>query len=76
MTVQVRYFASIRELVGRSEQEVKSGQGRTAREIWNKTTGLPLPANILVAINQEYAKLDAPVNDGDEIAFFPPVTGG
>ena len=31
---------------------------------------------VRVAINQEFAKLDAPVAAGDEVAFFPPVTGG
>lgn len=31
---------------------------------------------IKVAINQEFASADAPVKEGDEIAFFPPVTGG
>jgi molybdopterin synthase sulfur carrier subunit len=33
-------------------------------------------AMVRVAVNQEYAGPDAPVNDSDEIAFFPPVTGG
>jgi molybdopterin synthase sulfur carrier subunit len=31
---------------------------------------------VLVAVNQEMCDLDAPVSDGDEVAFFPPVTGG
>jgi molybdopterin synthase sulfur carrier subunit len=31
---------------------------------------------VRVAVNQEYVQLDAPVKTGDEIAFFPPVTGG
>jgi molybdopterin converting factor subunit 1 len=31
---------------------------------------------VRVAVNQEHAGFDAPVSDGDEIAFFPPVTGG
>ena len=36
----------------------------------------PFPANTLVAINQEYASPASAVRAGDEVAFFPPVTGG
>jgi molybdopterin synthase sulfur carrier subunit len=32
--------------------------------------------NLRYAVNQEMARLDTPVADGDEVAFFPPVTGG
>jgi len=38
--------------------------------------GGPPPANLLMAVNQEYVSLDTPVKAGDEVAFFPPVTGG
>jgi molybdopterin synthase sulfur carrier subunit len=31
---------------------------------------------VLAAVNQEMCDMDAPVSDGDEVAFFPPVTGG
>lgn len=40
---------------------------------WRDTLG---GARVLVAINQEVADFDAPVKEGDEVAFFPPVTGG
>jgi len=35
-----------------------------------------LPANILIAVNMEYKDASAVVHGGDEVAFFPPVTGG
>jgi len=76
MTIRVRFFASIREAVGQSDVSVTPEGGLTARQIWAKSTGLPVPANLLVAINQEYAALDTVVRDGDEVAYFPPVTGG
>ncbi len=37
---------------------------------------MPIPGNALVAINREYSDFDAVVKEGDEVAFFPPVTGG
>jgi len=47
-------------------------------ELWVKVAGTQksLPDNALTAINMEYVKPDATVKDGDEVAFFPPVTGG
>jgi molybdopterin synthase sulfur carrier subunit len=45
--------------------------------VWKAVSGgLPLPDRILCAVNMDYATLDATVRDGDEVAFFPPVTGG
>jgi len=76
VTIQVRFFASIREIVGRAEATLHAEKSRSARQVWSESTGVALPRNALVAINQEYAALDAPVQDGDEVAFFPPVTGG
>lgn len=32
--------------------------------------------NVLVAVNQTYATINTEIQDGDEIAYFPPVTGG
>jgi len=75
-SINVRYFASIREKLGRSEDQVEAVAGETARNLWKRVSGLPFPANTLVAINQEYASSDTPVQAGDEVAFFPPVTGG
>ena len=75
MSIQVKFFASLREKVGINETKVDKAS--TADEVWNITTNnAERPANILIAINLEYAKFDTPINDGDEVAFFPPVTGG
>lgn len=76
MTIQVRFFASIREKVGRSEIQVEAASISCAAELWQRVTGGPLPPNTLIAINQEYAQPHQAVRDGDEVAFFPPVTGG
>ncbi len=75
--IQVLFFASLREEVGCSERQISLPQPATIQHVWE--TAVPdqlIPAHILVARNQEYSKLDQVVTSGDEIAFFPPVTGG
>ena len=82
--VQLRYFASLREALGTGDEQLElpgdindlNGltcwlQGRS--DTWTQA----LADNRLhVAINQHIVTTNAPVRDGDEIAWFPPVTGG
>lgn len=74
--INIRYFASIRERLGRSGECLEISGSETVSAVWQRVSGDSLPGNILVAINQEYAQADAVVRAGDEVAFFPPVTGG
>jgi len=77
MSIKVCYFASLKEGLGRDGDVVDYVLGLTPREIWDGLNkGRPLPANVLVAVNMDYAGLDSVLEDGDELAFFPPVTGG
>ena len=77
MTIKVRFFASMRESMGCREIEVDASRAGTAGEAWHLATGgKPIPDQVLVAVNLEYTHLGAPVRAGDEVAFFPPVTGG
>ena len=77
MSIHVNYFASMRERMGRAEDSVPAEHARTVAEVWARAAGgKPLPANTLIAVNLEYAGPDHVVGDGDEVAFFPPVTGG
>lgn len=77
MSIKVRYFASLKEYVGRSEDEHALSAPVSARAIWQQLNpSLPMPDSVLAAINMDYVNLDAEVSDGDELAFFPPVTGG
>jgi sulfur-carrier protein len=77
MPITVKFFASLRERVGRGEATLEPRAALTAREVWTRAAGAQaMPSNTLVAINMEYAGVDQPVKDGDEVAFFPPVTGG
>lgn len=77
MAITVKFFASLRENLKRDTISVASNEAKTAAEAWNiATEGHELPANTLIAINMEYADAEQPIRDGDEVAFFPPVTGG
>ena len=83
--MKLLYFAWLKTKTGLAEEEVSPPPEVTtvaALLAWLKTRG-PGHAEALadlnalrVAVNQEYAKPDDPVRPGDEIALFPPVTGG
>ena len=76
MSIQVKFFASLREKLGMESTSIDARTGITIRQIWDQVTSEDYPVNTLCAINMDYAKPDDMVNDGDEVAFFPPVTGG
>ena len=77
MSIHIIYFASLRDSLGKSQDQVEFQPGLTVHALWQQLNGSqPNSGQILVAINQEYADFDSLVKDQDEVAFFPPVTGG
>jgi len=74
--ITVRFFASIRESMGRSEALIDAAGIVCVADVWRRVSDDARPPRLLAAVNQEYAGLDQAVGDGDEVAFFPPVTGG
>lgn len=77
MTIKVRFFASLAETVGTRETECAHGPGMTVATVWQAVTGEPhLPEGILCAVNHSYCDLEQELADADEVAYFPPVTGG
>ncbi|MFQ5642463.1 MAG: molybdopterin converting factor subunit 1 [Thiogranum sp.] len=77
MRVQVRFFAALRERAGTPALEVSVPEGATVAQVWSAAVPREQPAdNVLAARNMQYVGFDSPVEEGDEIAFFPPVTGG
>lgn len=77
MSITVKFFASLRETIDKANVSLNADDVSTVADVWNAATDNHEPiGNMLVAINMDYASLDDTVKDGDEVAFFPPVTGG
>jgi molybdopterin synthase sulfur carrier subunit len=83
MKVQVRYFASLREALGAGESvEVEAGatlaalRDRLAATSPRHAQALARGRAVRCALNQRLADESAPLVNGAEVAFFPPVTGG
>ncbi len=78
----VLYFAALRELAGRSEELVElplsaTTVGAAAAHLASRVPGLAeRMAHVRVARNEAFASDGDPVQDGDVIAFIPPVAGG
>lgn len=77
MQINVKFFASLREQIGKTDDVIETPNSLSVTEVWQRSTGQSaMPDNTLCAINMEYVDRDALANAGDEVAFFPPVTGG
>ncbi len=81
MRVTVRLFARLREIVGAPEVSRDVPDGATLGVVWDRLAAeypalAPYRASISGAVNADYARMQAPVHDGDEVAFLPPVSGG
>ena len=77
MKIEVRFFASLRERVGKEQLSLDLPAPATVADAWAAATGgMERPPNTLAAVNMDYVDFDAAVKEGDEVAFFPPVTGG
>ncbi|HBE4953319.1 TPA: molybdopterin synthase sulfur carrier subunit [Escherichia coli] len=82
--IKVLFFAQVRELVGTDATEVAADfptvealrQHMSAQsDRWALALALE-DGKLLAAVNQTLVSFDHPLTDGDEVAFFPPVTGG
>lgn len=77
----VRLFARLRDLAGSGELVREVSGPATARAVWQNLVG-EFPAlaayedSMSVAVNADYARIEAELADGDEVAFLPPVSGG
>jgi molybdopterin synthase sulfur carrier subunit len=82
--IQLRYFARLRESLGIGDEQIELPDGvhdlpgltcwlQARDDNWAAALA---DSRLHVAINQEIVKPDAALSDGDEVAWFPPVTGG
>ncbi|OQX11163.1 MAG: molybdopterin converting factor subunit 1 [Thiothrix lacustris] len=77
MPIKVLFFASLRERIGQSQRLLATDTPLTLQEVWQRSSGeAQLPDNVLMSVNQTYVDANRVVQPGDEVAFFPPVTGG
>jgi molybdopterin synthase sulfur carrier subunit len=82
--IDVQYFASVRERLGIDSEQVEVAGMTTVAALLDllaarhgeKGQRVLKDARVLAAVNQVVAESQAPVRSGDEVAFFPPVTGG
>ena len=81
MHVTIRLFARLREMAGAGELAREVAEGATASDAWSLLVR-EFPAmdgysrNVACAMNEEYARMSSRLQDGDEVAFLPPVSGG
>lgn len=81
MRVTIRLFARLRDLAGSGELVRDVTAPATVQTVWQALVA-EMPAlreyepSMSVAVNADYARMSAAVQDGDEVAFLPPVSGG
>ena len=83
MTIEVLYFAWLRERIGQPRERVDTDAATirelivelAARDDWHAAAFADLSA-VRCALDQQLVDLDTPLGDAREVAFFPPMTGG
>ena len=84
MNVRILFFAGLREALGTASESLALPDGvgsvGALRELLaargEPWAALATTKNLRAAVNQQMVGLEAPLRPGDEVAFFPPVTGG
>jgi molybdopterin synthase sulfur carrier subunit len=80
--ITVRLFARLRDLAGEAEwREDLAASAVTVADLWQAATRRhpalePYGRSISCAVNATFARMTAAVEDGDDVAFLPPVSGG
>lgn len=77
----VRLFARLREIAGRDVVDMDVPQASSVHAVWTQLVSqwpdlAAFGTTVSGAVNAEYARMSREVEDGDEVAFLPPVSGG
>lgn len=78
MEISVKYFASLREIMGTAAITLEVDESTSVDHLWHKLASSSQVEmdNVMMTVNHEYVKAGHQLQAGDEVAFFPPVTGG
>ena len=77
MVIVVKYFASISDAIGKTSEQIEWQDKITAGDSWaDVSKNIKYTGKVMVAVNHEYVDMSYLLSENDEIAFFPPVTGG
>ena len=77
MVIVVKYFASISDAVGKTSEKIVLQHEMTVGEVWTDVSkNIKYTGKVMTAVNHEYVDENYLLRDKDEVAFFPPVTGG
>ena len=80
LKVNVRYFGQFRDFTGKRDEVLEVEAGITVEEIREHVRGIyakiAAKEEVLVAVNGSFGSLDQVIKEWDEVAFFPPVSGG
>ena len=77
MVIVVKYFASISDAVGKTSEKIVLQHEMTVGEVWTDVSkNIKYAGKVMTAVNHKYVDENYLLTDEDEVAFFPPVTGG
>ena len=81
MEIRVLFFASCRDLVGQSQTSITMSDGASVSDLLARLAAdhprlTEMEGSLMVSVNQAYVDRTRQLNEGDEVAFIPPVSGG
>ena len=81
MRVRLLFFATLKDIAGSRELQLEVPEGSTVGDLWSQLERTyprmqSYRSIVLTALNEEYVDRSARIEDGDELALFPPVSGG
>src|SRR6185436_8340554 len=81
MHVNLLFFATLKDIVGARQLQLDVPAGATVNDLWERLESRypklgPYRSVALTSVNEEYVDRAVTISDGDEVAIFPPVSGG